>query len=415
MPKAKTSNSLKASCLQEDLAKGLSIVARAVAARSTLPILGNIKIASDPSSLNRIMLQATNLEIGITHFIAGHINGEGAITVPARSFVDLINAMPSDELVELDVNPKTQSVSVACGRFINNVKGTDAEEFPVIPMGSKALASVEANDLHGLIDRVAFAAASDESRPILTGVYTELSSAGILMAAADGFRLSVDRVIATTDIVGILKMIVPSRAVSELARIMGDQKDEVAISVSFGADEKPSQIVFGLTCTTLVSQLIDGTYPDYDAIVPKASQTTIAVEGTALFMACKQANVFAREAANIISLTTRDDGTIAIQAQSAETGDNLGIVDATVTGPQVTIAFNVKYLNDLLKVLEKRPIMISLNTAVDPGMFSDSTHANFHAVIMPMSIGGRVTNNSQPDGQPADPTPVQNEGQNDPA
>src|SRR3990172_844936 len=154
---------MRVSCLQENLAKGLSIVGRAVAARSTLPVLGNILLATDNG---RLKLSATNLEIGITCWIGAKVEDDGAITVPARTFVDLINALPP-EVVEMDLAIRTQTLHLRCNRFENNVKGIDAQEFPIIPQFEEDGAIRIAPDvLKKMIDQVVFSAATDESRPI---------------------------------------------------------------------------------------------------------------------------------------------------------------------------------------------------------------------------------------------------------
>jgi DNA polymerase-3 subunit beta len=417
MPKAKKSESggLRATCVQADLAKGLGVVARAVAARSTLPILGNILIGNDPTSLNRLRLQATNLEVGITCYLHGHIDADGAITVPARTMVDLVNAMPNDEQVTLEVTEKTQTLSISAGRYHNNIKGVDAQEFPVVPVGGDlddCQLQISTGDLCGLIERVAFSAAKDEARPILTGVYTILNGRTMTMAAADGFRLSTDNALSITAIEKPKSVIVPAKALLELSRIMGDQAEPIGVSL-LGNGNEPTQILFHLTHADLVSQLLDGKYPDYKAILPEDTTTIVTVDGAQLAIACKAANVFAREAQNIMAFTAHA-GELIVQATSTETGDNNSVIDATVTGPDVTIAFNVQYVKDLLGVLDKHSIQIHLTDAAHAGLFTDETLPNFRGVVMPMSINGRV-NTAEPGAEPEDPTPVQNEGQNEEA
>ncbi len=410
MPKAKKSEpggGLRATCAQADLAKALSIVARAVAARSTLPVLGNILIGNDPTSLDRLRLQATNLEIGITCYLHGHIDADGAITVPARTIVDLVNAMPNDDQVTLEVNERTSALTISAGRYHNNIRGVDAAEFPLVPVGGDLKAhhmQISATDLRGLIDRVVFAAAKDEARSILTGVYTMLDGETFTLAAADGYRLSTDTVLSITSIAKPMRVIVPARALAELSRIMGEQAEPVGVSL-LGHGGEPSQILFHLTAIDLVSQLIDGQYPEYAAILPKDSTTVVTVDGTQLSTACKAANVFAREAQNIVALTV-SEGTLTVRATSAETGDNKSVIDATVTGPDLTIAFDVRYIKDLLTVLEKRQIQIHLTDAAHAGLFTDVTLPHFRGVVMPMTINGRITTN-----EPYDPAPAQNEGQ----
>jgi DNA polymerase III subunit beta len=378
---------MKVSCLQENLAKGLSIVSRAVAARSTLPVLGNIYLGTDQG---RLKLAATNLEIGITCWIGAKVDEDGATTVPARTFVDLVNALPQGT-VDMDLTVRTQTLTVTGGRLTNNVKGVDAQEFPIIPKAEDTEAIRIAPDLlRSMIDQVVFAAATDESRPILTGVYAKFSGKTLIMAAADGFRLSVRTAQLDDGVDEPIEVIIPARALAELSRICGEQTDPVSIMVT----PQKSQILFHLTNIDLVSQLIDGKFPDYNAIIPKVSGTKSVIDTALLLKACKAANVFAREAANIVRLSfvPGDEitpGHIKIGAQSAETGENAGDLDAAITGNAMEIAFNVKYLIDVLNVAGAAQVTLETNSASQPGILRPIGNDTFTHVIMPMHIGGR--------------------------
>ena len=378
---------MKVSCLQENLAKGLSIVSRAVAARSTLPVLGNICLSTDN---NRLKLSATNLEIGITCWIGAKVEEDGATTVPARTFVDLVNALPQG-MMDMDLTVRTQTLTVSSGRFTNNIKGVDAQEFPIIPgAGEGETLRIAPDVLRSMIDQVAFAAATDESRPILTGVYVKFSGKSLVMAAADGFRLSVRTATLDTGVDEPLEVIVPARTLAELGRISGDQTDPISITIT----PQKSQILFHLTNIDLVSQLIDGKFPDYNAIIPKASATKSIVDTGQFLKACKAANVFAREAANIVRLNIAPGdeltpGHIKLGAQSAETGENAGDLDAAVTGNAMEVAFNVKYLIEVLGVAGAAQISLETNNASSPGIVRPIGDDSFTHVIMPMHIGGR--------------------------
>ena len=220
---------MRVSCLQENLAKGLSIVGRAVATRSTLPVLSNILLATDQG---RLKLSATNLEIGITCWIGAKVEEDGATTVPARTFVDLVGALPA-ERVDMELIVRTQTLNLKCGRFENNVRGIDATEFPLIPTADDANAiRIDPETLRTMINQVVFAAATDESRPILTGVLARFendsSGAGrVLFAASDGFRLAVRTAPLIEPVAAPMSVIIPARALAELGRISGDQENPV--------------------------------------------------------------------------------------------------------------------------------------------------------------------------------------------
>jgi DNA polymerase-3 subunit beta len=383
---------MRVSCLQENLAKGLSIVGRAVATRSTLPVLSNILLATDQG---RLKLSATNLEIGITCWIGAKVEEDGATTVPARTFVDLVSALPA-ERVDMELVVRTQTLNLKCGRFENNVRGIDATDFPLIPGADDAKAiRMDSETLRTMINQVVFAAATDESRPILTGVLAKFendsSGAGrVLFAASDGFRLSVRTAPLIEPVTAPTSVIIPARALAELSRISGDQEGPVTITIT----PSKSQVLFHLDHIDLVSQLIDGNFPDYTQIIPKKKETRTVVGAAELLKACKAANVFARESANIVKLTIEPGseiapGHITMQATSAETGDNVGEMDATVEGVPIQIAFNVKYLIDLLSAANAAQVALETSTPSSPGKFTPVGDDAFLCVVMPMHIGNR--------------------------
>jgi len=378
---------MRISCLQENLAKGLSIVGRAVAARSTLPVLGNVLLATDNG---RLKLAATNLEIGINCWIGAKVEEDGAITLPARTFIDLINALPPG-VIDMELSIRTQTLHLRSGRFENNVKGIDAQEFPIIPHIEEDDAIQIAPDvLKKMIDQVAFAAASDESRPILTGVLARFSGDQLTFAAADGFRLSVRAATLLTPVSKPVEVIIPARALAELGRISGEQKDAISILVT----PQRSQVLFHLASVDLVSQLIDGKFPDYNAIVPKRYETRAVMDTLSLLKACRAAGVFARENANIARVMVAPGselapGHVTVQATSAETGDNAGEVDASVEGAPIEIAFNVKYMIDVLNVAGTPQVALETTSPSSPGMIRPVGDDAFTHVIMPMHIGSR--------------------------
>ena len=378
---------MRLSCLQENLAKGLSIVGRAVAPRSTLPVLGNVLLATDNG---RLRLAATNLEIGITCWIGAKVEEDGAITVPARTFIDLVNALPQDR-VDMELAVRTQTLNVRSGRFENNIKGIDAQEFPIIPSFEEDSAIQIAPDvLKKMIEQVVFAAATDESRPILTGVLAKFSGDNLVFAAADGFRLSVRAAPLLTPVSKPIEVIIPARALAELGRVSGEQQDPVSILFP----PQRSQVLFHLSNVELVSQLIDGKFPDYSAIVPKRYETRAVMDTAPLLKACRAASVFARENSNIARVTIAPGselapGHVTVQATSAETGDNAGELDASVEGAQVEIAFNVKFMIEVLSVAGTSQIALETTSPSSPGMIRPIGDDAFTHVIMPMHIGGR--------------------------
>lgn len=375
---------MKVSCLQENLARGLSVVARAVAPRSTLPVLGNILLATDNG---RLRLSATNLEMGITFWIGAKVEEDGSTTVPARTFVDLVNTLPNDK-VDMELTVRTQTLNVRCGAFNNDLKCIDAQEFPPLPPASlEGDLALDASDLREMIAQVAFAASSDDARPVLTGVLLEINDGQLSMAAADGFRLSVRSSHLPSPGLGPLKAIIPGRALSELARIMGDDE-----TVAMSLPPNRGQVIFRTQNAELASQLIEGTYPDVKGIIPNGFKTRAVLPTSSFLKACKAADIFAREAAHSARLVITpggelQPGTMEISATAAETGSNETVVDATIEGDPLEIAFNVRFLIDVLGVIDTPNVALETSTATSPGVLRCVGRDDFLHVIMPMHLG----------------------------
>jgi len=373
---------VKASCLQENLARGLSIVSRAVATRSTLPVLSNILIATDD---NRLKLAATNLEIGINCWIGARVDEDGAVTVPARLLSDFVNSLPADRM-DLELLVRTQQILLRCARFEAKIKVIDAQEFPLIPTADENTGiKVDAGLLRKKIEQVIFAAATDESRPILTGVSARFDGGQLTLAAADGFRLAVSKVDLLSPVDKPMTTIIPARALAEVSRVIGDQEEPVQVNLT----QAHNQILFHMKNVDLVSQLIEGTFPDYNQIIPKSHQSSVVVETRALLQAVKTANIFARDAANIIrfQVTPGDDlgpGKLQLFATAAEMGENVGEVDITAEGSPIEIAFNGRYLIDLLSATNSAKVLMETTNSQSPGVFKPVDGDDFVCVIMPM-------------------------------
>jgi DNA polymerase-3 subunit beta len=375
---------MKAIVTQQHLAHGLSIVGRAVSPRSTLPVLANVLVATDEG---RLRLSATNLELGITCWIPAQIQEEGSVTVPARTLVDLVGTFPPDN-VNLSLDIRTQTINLVCNSSVHDIKGIDAQDFPPMPVPDLA-DGVELNlaDFKEMIQQVAFAASMDEARPVLQGVKMEVTEDLITLAATDGFRISVRKQPLANPIKENFSIIIPARAMSELARVSGDSDKTVTMVVPQGR----GQVIFHLKDTELVSQLIDGNFPDFRAIVPKSFKTSTVVSTPAFLKACKQAEIIAREGNNVIRLDILPEesgpGRVEISAQTEETGKSDIKVEATIEGSGLLIAFNVKFLREVLDVVRAPNVALETNANNTPGVIHPVGDENFVHVIMPMHLG----------------------------
>ncbi len=377
---------MKVTVLQENLARGLSIVSRAVSPRSTLPVLSNILIATDEG---RLRLSATNLELGITCWIAARIDEEGSTTVPSRTFSDLVNAMPSDQ-VQLTLDVKTQSLHVKGGASNNDIKCIDAQEFPPLPTPEmEGAVQLNVADFKEMIHQVAFAASTDEARPVLMGVLMNVEKDKVTMAAADGFRLSVRKAQLSQSVSQPINVIIPARALNELARVAADGEESIYMVVP----KNRGQVLFRVKDVEVVSQLIEGTFPDYHQIIPRSYKSRTLVSTASLLKACRQAEIFAREGSNVARFDIKQangemqPSEVEISATSEETGKNETIVEATVDGGSVLIAFNVKFLREALEIIKTPNVALETSAANAPGVVKPVGDDNFLHVIMPMHLG----------------------------
>jgi DNA polymerase-3 subunit beta len=380
---------MKVTVLQENLARGLSIVSRAVSPRSILPVLANVLIATDEG---RLRLSATNMELGITCWIGAKIDEEGSTTVPARTFTDLVNTL-SDKQVDMTLNVRTQTLNVRSGASTTDLKCLDAQDFPVMPVYDESQGlQINVTELKEMIQQVVFAASDDQARPVLTGVLVNIKGNKITMAAADGFRLSVRKSDLSSTVAKPINAIIPSRAMSELARVASDGDQVVTMVLPPGR----GQVIFRLRDIELVSQLIDGNFPDYEQIIPRRFETRAVLSTSAFLKAVKQAEIFAREGSFIarINLNPGDglqSGFVEIFGQSEETGSNQNQVSASIEGESLLIAFNVRFLREVLDVIKTPNVALETAKETTPGVVrpvgGEAGDGEFLHVIMPMHLG----------------------------
>ena len=391
---------MKLSCLQENLARGLGVVGRAVASRSTLPITQNVLLSSDQGMLR---LSATNLEIAITTWIGAMIEEEGSITVPHRLVADLVNSLPSDR-VDLDLRgPDSPDggagpaepagggsvLHISCGRSRTHINGASADDFPPIPQVDSGTATdIDPSVLRSGIGLVAFSAAADESRPVLTGVELKLEEASLVMAAADGFRLAVYTGQLSQPVAEAMKVIVPARTMQEVQRLASEQSAPVQVTLS----PEKGQVMFKLEHVEIVSQLLQGAFPNYEQLIPERYETRAVIELDDLKRATQSAAVFARDGSNIVrlELTPQEDsegGQLKVSARSEEVGDNLDELDLEqMDGEDAKIAFNVRYLTDIVNVLGRGKVALEVTNSSSPGVFRPADSDRYVHVVMPMYV-----------------------------
>ncbi len=376
---------MKLTCLQENLKRGLSIVGHAVAGKSTLPVLSNVLFATDNG---RLKLAATNLELGITCWIGSKIDREGAVTIPAKLMSDLVGSLPNDRIV-LELDSASQSVKITCTRYDNNIIGLDAELFPTLPSldEREPIAVFACEILREAIDQIAFAAATDDSRPVLTGVLVRLRDNQCTLASADGFRLAQRTIQLATPVKDPVEIIIPARALTELSRIIAGSEGHVAMTITEGG----GQVLFHTEDIDLVTRVIEGKYPDIERVIPHDSSTRTIVDTIELAKAVKIASLFASASASIVRLTIEPGndngpGRIHIAANAAEVGNNSGVVDGSISGEGNKIALNVKYLQDAINAIKTAQVSIETKTEQNPAVFRPVGVDGYIHIVMPMMV-----------------------------
>ncbi|HLH22676.1 MAG TPA: DNA polymerase III subunit beta [Chloroflexota bacterium] len=387
---------MKLSCLKSNLLEGLNVVGRVVPSKSTLPVLGNVLLATDRGQLK---LAATNLDMAISYWVGAHVDDEGAVTLPARLLADFVSSLPDDR-IDMALTTRGHTMHLTCGRFAANIKGIDAEDFPRIPGVADAVPyALPAAMLRECIQSVVFAAAPDDSRPVLSGVLFTLKDGQLTLAAADGFRLAV-RSAELTDVPveggqpsTPLQMIVPAKTLTEVARVLTDGEEQVEIA----ATPTKNQVMFRQAARAeIVSRLIEGQFPDYHKILPRQHNTRAVVNTSEFLRATRAASVFARDNSMIVRLDVVPGpeelvpGRLNVTATSSEVGDNAGEVDASVEGSEAQIAFNGRYLRDALEAIGTAQAALEITGPSSPGVIRPVGDQNGYLhVIMPMQVSGR--------------------------
>ncbi len=375
---------MRVTCQQDQLHRALSAVSRAVPARSVLPITQHILVVAEETS---IKLSATDAEtIAITYTIPAHVIQPGSITMPSRLLSDFVATLPRDE-IEMALAERSRQVSLSCARNAASIGGMDPDEFPPIPtVEGASAAEIAPEKLREALEHVVFAAATDDSRPVLTGVDFAIGPSGIRLAAADGFRLAVFRL----DLEGAgqeREVIVPARALGELSRLLAEAERPVRMTVN----NAQTQVLFDLGHATLIANLIQGTFPNYQQLIPASSATHTEVTVKEFQQETRLASIFARDGSGIVRLIATpgaagSPGRLLVTARAEEVGNNEGEIDAVVTGEEAKIAFNSRYLMEVLNVLNTDRVAIETSSPSAPGVLRPVGDDRYVHVVMPMFV-----------------------------
>lgn len=374
---------MKFSCNQDTFSKYLNILSRVVSTKPGLPILNNVFLETDK---DRLTIKTTDLELSITTWIGADVQDNGKITLPAKQLSEFVNSIP-EEVVTVEVEKQNFNISTTNNSASFNTMPSD--DFPSIPSVSKKdepFIQINSADLVMAINRVAFAAATDDIKPVLTGVKFEIENDEIALIATDGLRLS-KQVIKTSKSDKVKSFLVPVRAFTELSHIineMGGEEDLISIYLI----EDKNQVMFRVGDIDLTSRLIDGEFPEYKQIIPTGYKTKCKIEKEVFFNSLKVVNIIARSVLGnkmILDIDPKDNK-ISLFAVQADLGKNESHFNCKVEGSELKIAFSSKLLTDILNHVDSEEIVFECSEAVRPGVFKIKGDDNFIHLVMPMML-----------------------------
>jgi DNA polymerase-3 subunit beta len=332
---------------QPSLGRALRLAVRAAPSRPSLPILQNVLLSAEPG---RLTLSATDLEFGLTTAIAADVATAGRAAIPVRLLAEYVVQLPP-ERVRLTLEPSSRRLKVQCGRFSANLAGADPDEFPAFPPAEEETAlELDAETLREAIGRVAFAAARDSSRPVLSAVLFELGEEGLTLAASDGFRLARARLAAAG---GDQHLLIPARAVVEFGRLLAEGE---AARLQLARESRG--LYLRLKGTMLYAGLIAGRFPNIDRLVPSEWRTRVTVDTADFRQAVRVARLFGGGDARPVAIEAAE-GRLRLHARGDETGEAESELPAAVDGQPQAVALNTILLSDLLEVAEGPQIELS--------------------------------------------------------
>ncbi len=370
---------MKFSCSQPQLMYGIQHIQKAISNRNTLPVLLGICIKAADQILT---LTATDLELAIECRIPAEIQEEGEIVLPGKYFSDIIRNLPG-AMIDFGLNPMTLVMKIKSGRSEFNLHGLSAEEFPGIPnFPEDQIFSLPTDILKKSIQQTQFAISHDDSRPVFTGLLVEYKKPYLSMVSTDGYRLAVKESLIEMNY-PLLPMIIPGKTMLEIQRILSS-RNETSIEIGTSGN----QIFFRLPDAMIVSRLIEGQFPQYQQIIPKDQRLTLEIDRNAFLSALERASLITKDGPNIVRLTITKDERLTITATSPEVGDTYDEISIPQQDISFTIAFNVKYLTDVLKVMESEKVLFSLTEPLKPGVIVPDGEEHYKYIVLPVRISG---------------------------
>ncbi len=368
---------MKILCGKEELLKGAQLVQTIVAPRSTLPVLSNFLLEAEG---NKIKLSSTDLEVGVSCYIKGEIVKEGSITIPAKRFTDIVKELPAETNIEMRSDDMNQ-VSIKCGNSRFSLMGLPKTDYPVLPdFPKEKVLKISKENLKTMLRRTAFSVSNDESRYILNGTYFNVENGIAKMVATDGRRLAyISRELTDKKIT--MSVVIPSKAINEIQKILS--LDETTSEVKMGVTE--NQVAFQIGDVLLTSRLIEGTFPNYEQVIPKKNDAQIKLNSKEALSAVKQMSLLAVDKTSSIKFLF-GRGTLRVSASAQGLGEGEVEMVTNYNGENLEIAFNPSFLMDILKNVDDDQVYFELSNALTPALITPTKDKNYLCVVMPMRV-----------------------------
>ncbi len=359
---------------QENLSKALNIVSRIANMKTQLPILDNILVKTEG---NRLLIASTNLEIATTEHIGAKIIKAGSITIPAKVVTEFVNNLPSGVVSLKVINEK--NLTIESGKFKSVINGVIADDFPELPTIDETSAIkyvIKVASFKEAISQTIISSSNDLSRPILTGVLWQVVEGSLYFVSTDGYRLSEKRVMKSTE---ELSVVIPTQTLQEVMRAISDATEEIEVLFS------ESQVRFRVDETEIISQLIDGKFPDYRQLIPKSNEVKVLINKADFMQVSKISGLFASHSSSGVTITADEDNNIiSLKSIASEIGENTSEAEAKVIG-NGKITLNSRYLIDVLSIIDAKEVSFEFNSKISPCVIkSNVKDPDYTHIIMPL-------------------------------
>lgn len=367
---------MKATLLRTNLNQGLSTVGRVAATRGQLPVLANVLVEARKQG---VVLSATNLEIGLRMQVGGKVIEEGAITIPAKNLGEFVNATDAESVELIVEGDKLKIKAGKSGAVFTGIPASEFPSFAKVSDGQKL--KIKKETVREIAREIAFAAAADESRPVLTGVRFQVVNDNLIVVATDGFRLS-RKTIQDARFKIADAIILPARTIQELARVVGESNEG---EVEMSAIAENNQVIFSCDGVEIVSRVLEGNFPDVEKIIPSQFKTEIVIDRGELERSLRQAGIFARENSNIVKFVVNGSRFI-VKAQAPQLGENESEIETEKEGEDGEIAFNYRFVLDFLTSIAGERIVLKINDSLSPGVWMEEKNKKLIHLIMPVRV-----------------------------